>query len=206
VVDDGTLLRVARFALGGDGPGNLALLPGIVSDAARGKLSADLMRLVAADPLLCAGYRPLCDRQKGFAWGVYLTVFCRDQLPFLDRSELRELAAGEPAYEKVFVNSPYLEACAAWDVQSATRPPRTHVDAGVPLLLLSGQFDSFSPPEWSRAAARRHRSVWALEVPGQTHNTLGFSDCAISIRNSWVRAPSLPPRGTGCLAASARRS
>lgn len=198
LVDAGKLLRIARFALGGDGPANLSLVPGIITDAAAGRLSAELARLVADDPLFCAGYRPLCAGQNGFAWGVFLTTFCRDQVPFIDRATVTRQASGDPAYQQVFANSPYLAACDAWQVPAG--PPAVHqpVDTQVPLLLLVGQFDSFSPPQ-VQAAVSRLDHAWAVQVPGQTHNVLGFSDCPIDIRNAWVHQPSAPPAGTQCL-------
>jgi len=100
VVDAGRLLRAARFALGGDGPGNLEHLPGIIVDAAAGKISPELARIVADDPLFCAGYRPLCAGQDGFSWGVYLTAFCRDQLPFVDPESVAAAAGGDAVTQR----------------------------------------------------------------------------------------------------------
>jgi hypothetical protein len=37
-------------------------------------------------------------------------------------------------------------------------------------------------------------------VPAQTHNVIGFADCAITIRNAWVDQPDAPPADTSCLA------
>ena len=198
LVDAAKLLRIVRFALGGDGPDNLRLLPRIITDAARGVLSPDLARLVAADPVFCAGYRPLCTGQDGFGLGVYLTVLCRDQLPFVDSAALSAAANGEPAYQTVFVNSPYRTACAAWDVPAADPATHESIRTGVPLLLLTGQFDSFSAPAWAQTRAGRLEHAWAVTVAGQTHNVLGFSECAIATRNAWRQAPMSPPSSDVC--------
>ena len=46
---------------------------------------------------------------------------------------------------------------------------------------------------------------WWVELP-YGHNVLGFDDnCAWSIRNAWVDAPTLPP-DTGCVADIPARS
>jgi hypothetical protein len=88
------------------------------------------------------------------------------------------LAAGDPAYQQVFTRSPYVEACAVWDTPG-TEAPAPAMPHGTPLLLLPGQFDSFSGPQWSIARAGEHEQAWAFTAPNNTHNTLGYDECAI---------------------------
>jgi hypothetical protein len=92
----------------------------------------------------------------------------------------------------VFSNSPYLAACKAWAVPPSPTAPR-ETGSPTPQLLISGQFDSYSPPALTRAEAARLQRAWPLVIPGQTHNVLGFADCAITIRNRWTFAPTHPP-------------
>jgi pimeloyl-ACP methyl ester carboxylesterase len=197
LVDAGKLLRMARFTLGGDGPDNLTLLPSFIKDAAAGKLTPELGSLVANDPIFCAGYRPACVDQGGFSLGVYLSTFCRDELPFINRATLTAAVGDDPVYRAVFTNSPYLAACKAWAVApSPTAPHRTTSRARQ--LLMSGQFDSFSSPAVTSAEAARLAHAWPLVIPGQTHNVLGFNDCVIGIRNQWTFAPTRPPESRTC--------
>jgi hypothetical protein len=197
LVDAGKLLRMTRFVLGGDGPDNLTMLPSMIKDAAAGKLAPELGSLVANDPIFCAGYRPLCIDQTGFSLGVYLSTFCRDELPFINQAALTTAVAGDPVYRAVFTNSPYLAACKAWAVPpSPTAPRRTA--SPTPQLLMSGQFDSFSPPAVTRAEAAWLEHAWSLVVRGQTHNVLGFDDCIIGVRNRWTFAPTHPPDSRAC--------
>ena len=35
-----------------------------------------------------------------------------------------------------------------------------------------------------------------MPIPGQTHNTLGFHDCVIEMRNEWNLDPTSPPDTT----------
>ena len=71
--------------------------------------------------------------------------------------------------------------------------------------MFSGQFDSFSPPAVVEAQAARLPMAWTIEVPGQTHNTLGFAECAITARNHWAQAPTTPPDVDACRAGATRR-
>jgi hypothetical protein len=190
VVDDAKLLRIVRFALGGDGPRNVEDVPGMISAAAHGRLDPNLAELAALDPPFCAGYIPLCQTGSRFSLGLFLTDFC-GQLPS-DRSELNRAIAGRPAYQRVFGDSPYEQACTVWRT-----PARAEVrlsGPSIPLLFLSGEYDSFARPEWARAwAARLAPNAWSVTIPGHTHNVLGSSDCAISLRNDWRNNPTRPP-------------
>ena len=94
----------------------------------------------------------------------------------------------------MFVRSPYRQACEAWDVPAADPAVAQPVDTDVPLLMLPGQFDSFSPPAVAEAQAARLPLASTIAVPGQTHNTLGFADCAITARNEWAQDPTDPAR------------
>jgi pimeloyl-ACP methyl ester carboxylesterase len=200
-VDAGKLLRAARFILAGDGPENLAALPAMISASAHGRLDPQLAAIVAHDPLFCSGYRPSCTEPgaEGFSLGVYLTVLCRDEAPFIDPDALARKAGGDPTFEAVFVRDPYLAACKVWNVPPAGPTIHQPVHTDVPQLLLSGQFDSFSPSPVAKEVAKTFGNAWVLEIPGQTHNALGFSDCPIGIRNEWIRDPMSPPAGTTCL-------
>jgi pimeloyl-ACP methyl ester carboxylesterase len=198
VVDAPKLMRAARFALGGDGPTNAGQLPATIAAAAAGEATPWLLATIAQDPIFCAGYRPFCIGQDGFSLGVYLTEFCRDQAPFIDDDTLNAAADGDPVYEAVFVHSPYRQACEVWDVPAADPAVARPVDTDVPLLMLPGQFDSFSPPLVAEAQTARLPMAWTIGVPGQTHNTLGFAECAITARNQWARDPTTPPDEDAC--------
>ena len=197
VVDDAKLLRFVRYSLGGEGPENLTWLPRIISDAAVGRLNSHLADLVASDPLFCAGYRPQCLNMDRFALGVYLTVLCKEQLPGIDQDALREAVASDAAYQRVFAGSPYVEACAVWDTPGTRAPPPAD-PGGTPLLLLPGQFDSFARPQWSETRAREWEQAWTFTVPNNTHNTLGYDECGLSVRNGWVAASTAAPDPALC--------
>ena len=198
VVDDAKLLRFVRYSLGGEGSSNLSWLPRVITDAAAGRLDPHLADLVAGDPPFCAGYRPQCRNMKGFALGVYLTSLCKEQLPGLDKSALSDAVAGQPAYQQVFERSPYADACDDWDTPGDKAAPPANLH-GTALLLLPGQFDSFSRPEWSRAETDEHQHVWTFTAPNNTHNTLGYDECALSVRNAWVNTPDAAPDPALCV-------
>jgi pimeloyl-ACP methyl ester carboxylesterase len=203
LVDAPKLVRMARFALGGEGA-PLAALPRIIHEAALGNLAPELARAVVGDPVFCSGYRPLCHDSR-FSLGLYLTHLCgAAPLTGADRSEAtRGTGPGHPAYAAVYEDSPYTQACEVWGVDPAPTKPSepSGATAGIPMLMMSGSLDSFSPPADTRdAASAMGPGVHVLEVPGGTHNVLGFSECAITARNAWSHDLAAPS-GQACAGA-----
>ena len=197
VIDDAKLLRMVRYSLGGDGPEDAIRLPGVIAAAAAGRLSRQLARLVAEDPPFCAGYRPICGGGDTFAFGAFLTGFC-EQMP-VDLAALHQAVGDRPAWSQVFAHSPYDEACRAWGV-SPSPPVEITEESSVPVLLLTGELDSFSRPEWNQTwIDTLGERAWSVTLPGQTHNVLGFSQCAIDVRGTWREHPTERPPSPRCL-------
>lgn len=196
-VDGGTLLRVVRSILGGDGPGNIAELPSTIASAAEGRVSDQLARILGSDPALCAGYRPICPPGGSFSLGAYLSILCRDDAPFVD------LAAVDgdptPAYHAVYGQNPYLAACGPWAVPPADDAVRQPLGGGLPLLVLAGQLDSFAPDMLVTQSLHNRPATYVVLVPAQTHNVLGSTECTLFIRNAWVDHPEATPADTSCL-------
>lgn len=197
-VDGGKLLRIVRASLGLTQL--ISALPFTIAAAAEGKITAALREILENDPAFCSGYRPAegC-LGPDFSLGVYLTVLCRDQVPFVDDSTLADSFRGDAAYETVFGSNPYVDACSAWKVAASEREMGEPVSTNTPMLILTGEFDPHSPAPVARDAANELPNAFVVEVPGQGHNVLGAGDCAVSIRNAWVEHPESPPEGTSCL-------
>jgi pimeloyl-ACP methyl ester carboxylesterase len=198
-VDGGKLLRVVRSSLGLSQW--IPSLPLMIAAAAHGTITPPARETLENDPAFCSGYRPGegCSGPD-FSLGVYLTVLCRDEVPFVDRSSLADSLRGDAAYQAVFGSNPYLDACLAWDVPAAEAVMGEPVTGDVPVLILTGQFDPHSPTPVAEEAASKLARAYVVEIPGQGHNVLGTGDCAVSIRNAWVAHPESPPDATGCLA------
>jgi TAP-like protein len=143
---------------------------------------------------------------QGFSLGAYLTVLCRDQAPFIDRAALTSAAGDDPAFRQLVDKHPYLAACTVWGVAPANpvvaRPPTTEV----PLLLLVGQLDSYSSAAEARQVAAILPQAWVIEVPGLTHNALGFSDCPSASATAGSSTPPRRPRTPAACTSSGCRS
>jgi pimeloyl-ACP methyl ester carboxylesterase len=165
----------------------------------------DLLAAWAADQLtLNLGYAGPGYGSSVFSEGTFFSVICHDELPFVDRKALRELATGEPWFEDAYVDSPYLEVCERWDVGQAPSDPHQLVRSDIPTLIMVGT-DPFSPFPLVEEAARGLTTGWVVKYPSWGHNPFtsdlpgSTEECAWAIRASWIDAPTAPP-DTSCIA------
>jgi pimeloyl-ACP methyl ester carboxylesterase len=195
LVDGGSFVRGIEAVL--EDPGELPGFPALVSAARHGRIDIDIRTTLASRGPICAGYRFECPTH--FSAGVYLSVLCRDESPFMDPSALRRATRRVPGLAVALGANPYPAACPTWKVPPAAPTVHAPVGASVPVLTVSGRFDPFSPPRLTNELGRSLVNFFPIDVPGLTHNPLEGSGCQIEIRDAWLERPSSPPTGTGCL-------
>lgn len=198
---DSTVVRFLRrlLATGAEDFGSVATLPSII-DSLHAEVSQDGGLVAGAiedpsEPVLSLGYAGPGVRPAAFSDGTFYSVLCHDELPFVDRRALRELAGGEPWYADAYAHSPYLDACERWDVGRAARDPHELVTSDIPTLIAVGRFDPFSPLPLVQQTARGLTESWVVEIPSYGHRVLHL-ECPQAIRNGWIDDPTSPPDTT----------
>lgn len=198
VLDGAALVRILRFRLGTGGGSGAGLSLATVRDAIDGTLgpSDPDVQAIASDTGDCVGLVPNCE---AVGLGALYSIICRDVAGQVDAPRLAAAVAGRPAYGEVFSPSPLLAPCAAWGVAPASTSTGGSPTGGVPTLILRGEFDPYSaPPSDVTKAMAGAPNVYLVEVPNQSYNTLGYTECPRAIRNAWIDAPTAPP-DTSCL-------
>jgi len=89
-------------------------------------------------------------------------------------------------------------ACRYWDSGEATDDFRTPVVSDVPTLLLAGEFDPVTPPEWAEMAARHLVHSQVFVFPARGHGVLDSHVCAADPVRDFLADP-LEPRAPKCL-------
>lgn len=155
---------------------------------------------IANGPAFLFGYIPDEDSPVfDFSHGAFFSTLCRDQLAFVDQTDLTTLAEGHPSYIKAFANAPFFEMCRVWDVGTAPSEVHQPVTSDVPVLLLVGRFGPYAPRPLVDEIAETLSSSFIVELPNEGHNTLSTL-CVRDIRNAWLDNPTSPPDASSCLA------
>ena len=203
LLDDATTLRWIRTGLAGHFINDV---PRVIHNLASGFTADIVAGELSRWPILSLGYTEGAsyDVSPGsfegdWSHGLQYSVACRDQLPFVDRDALIALTSNEPWYRRAYIDSPLAEICERWDVGVGDGSANRSVTSSIPALLLVGRFDPFAAPTVIREHTGSLATSWFVELP-YGHNVLGFDDeCAWSVRNAWLDAPTSPP-DIGCVA------
>ena len=137
--------------------------------------------------------------------GMYLTVTCAEDLPWIKPGE------GERAAENTFLGDYRLrqqrEACALWpraEVESGYTDP-LHSD--VPVLILTGDWDPVTPPSNGERVAKNLSNSLHIIVPHGAHGFDGLegADCVDDITREFVERGTWKGIDTSCVKNVRRR-
>jgi pimeloyl-ACP methyl ester carboxylesterase len=134
--------------------------------------------------------------------GMYLSVMCQEEFAFssLARATARDAALMLPVRR---ANRRSLRglfaACASWPVTRAPDIEARAVRSDIPTLILAGQFDPITPPEYGTVIARGLPNSTAVTVRGYGHGAVGLGPCPVAIAVAFLSDPAARP-DTRCAA------
>lgn len=172
-------------------PSSSSTIPLVVHEAAAGRWTRLAEAAIAARRSLIGG---------DVAQGLYLSVTCAEDLPFI------ETGAGEAAARGTFLGDYRLQqqrrACSFWPRGQASASFREPVQSNLPVLTFSGQWDPVTPPSQAAEALRTLPHGVAAVVPSGGHVFMGLTnaDCGEHLIASFVAAGSADRLDMGCLA------
>ena len=107
-----------------------------------------------------------------FAEGMELSVDCGDEIRFISPSAVATGAAGVDPHLVDYLAGDaqlYFGTCAFWGAREAPAIETAPVVSDIPALLLAGDIDPFTPPEWARLTATTLSQSQVAEFPGLGH-------------------------------------
>jgi pimeloyl-ACP methyl ester carboxylesterase len=126
--------------------------------------------------------------------GTYHLVECYERGPFGSGEGYEALTAGHPRMRDGFTYYRVdQEVCDAWSKEHAGLEEALPVKSGIPALILAGDFDPMTPPEWGVRAARTLRNSYFLQFPGLAHAVSISHPCPEAITVAFIRDPSRAP-------------
>jgi pimeloyl-ACP methyl ester carboxylesterase len=133
--------------------------------------------------------------------GLYLSVTCAEDLPFIDPADAERVAAntflGDYRYRQ------QRAACDAWARGAAAPHMREPVRSQTPVLLISGAWDPVTPASDAAEAAATLPHSLSVVIPAGGHGydgVPGAEDCATAITNQFIERGSVAGVDTGCVA------
>ena len=131
--------------------------------------------------------------------GMYLSVTCAEDLPWIKPGEAERLAAN------TFLGDYRLrqqrEACALWPRAEIERDYGGPVRADVPVLILTGEWDPVTPPSNGDAVAKHLKNSLHIVVPHGAHGLDGLEggECIDRILVEFIERGTTKAIDTACV-------
>src|SRR5262249_12355654 len=106
--------------------------------------------------------------------GMYLSVTCVEDVPFIDQKEAARLNAGNPfGNYRVFQQT---RACGMWSRGEIPVDFLEPVRSNAPVLIFAGNMDPVTPPRYGEEVARYLPNSRHVIIPEAVHGPFGLSD------------------------------
>jgi pimeloyl-ACP methyl ester carboxylesterase len=106
--------------------------------------------------------------------GMYLSVTCAEDVPFIDPEEATKLTAGNPfGNYRVFQQT---RACSMWPRGEVPADFLGPVRSNAPVLIFSGNVDPVTPPKYGEEVARYLPNSRHIIIPEAGHGVDGLKD------------------------------
>lgn len=131
--------------------------------------------------------------------GMYLSVTCAEDVPFIDQEEAAKLNAGNPfGNYRVFQQT---RACSMWPQGKIPPDFLEPVSSRLPVLIFSGNMDPVTPPERGEEVARYLPNSRHVIIPQAGHGFDGLREpeCADRIIMEFMEKGEAKDLDIGCL-------
>jgi pimeloyl-ACP methyl ester carboxylesterase len=106
--------------------------------------------------------------------GMYLSVTCAEDVPFINPEEAVKLTMGNPFGDyRVFQQT---RACGMWPRGEIPADFREPVFSNAPVVIFSGNFDPVTPPKYGEEVARHLANSRHVVIPQAGHGVDGLTD------------------------------
>jgi len=126
--------------------------------------------------------------------GMFYAVACAEDAPFI--TEQAALETASPVFGDQ--TRALREVCAAWPQGAVSAEFRQPVSSDVPVLLLSGEADPITPPEYADEVARTLPNSLHLVAPGMGHGIL-LRGCVNRLANRFIANGSVEGLDASCV-------
>jgi pimeloyl-ACP methyl ester carboxylesterase len=131
-----------------------------------------------------------------FAHGLGFSAMCAE---FNTLTEEEIVLEGRfPNFEASLANMSWgpkalIRNCAVWNVESLAPMTRTAVRSDVPILMLTGEMDTMTPPAWSHDLAETLSNGYVYEITGFGHSPTFYGPCPASLALQFLKDPTVAP-------------
>jgi len=131
--------------------------------------------------------------------GMELSVLCTDDLIGRTPEDYVSLLEALPPQlagrldPEVAAEFSYFHLCENWPVEQADLSVKTPLVSDIPTLVLAGEFDPITPPDYAGLVASHLTNAFFWEFPGIGHGVVGSGHCAEAVVQAFLDDPATAP-------------
>ncbi|MBA3874170.1 MAG: alpha/beta fold hydrolase [Anaerolineae bacterium] len=136
--------------------------------------------------------------------GMNYAVQCTEELPFDTTTSIDAvLAKLNPKLvgfaRRNGIDDSQLALCSTWNKAKPNPIENEPIKSDIPTLVVSGEYDPITPPDYGKATAANLSKSFFFEFPGMGHGVIPSSPCAFSIAQAFLKDPTTKPDAS-CIA------
>jgi pimeloyl-ACP methyl ester carboxylesterase len=167
-----------------------ALLPELIARAERRDFQGLLALATASD-----------GGESNMSMGMQLSVVCAEDYPRITPDQI-EKAAGHTVFSTHLLTA-RMRACEFWPKGEIAASFYEPVTSAVPTLVMSGDLDPVTPPEWGESVLPHLKNSRHVIVPATGHGAI-TTGCGMRIATQFIESASVDKLETSCLDALKR--
>jgi pimeloyl-ACP methyl ester carboxylesterase len=140
-------------------PTVMSLMPAVIHETSQGDYSH----------FAFYAYQVMRGTDARIARGMFLSVICAEDLPFVKEAEIQSLMGG--TFYGVDKAHAYLKSCEQWPRGDMPAKYREPIKSNVPVLMLSGELDPVTPPDLATPLLRWFPNGRQVLMHNATHYT-----------------------------------
>lgn len=136
--------------------------------------------------------------------GMYAAVMCHDEFVFGDIDAAEDVVTQmlpEELHAGMFYSGTVnqYDSCQLWEAGVAAPSEDAAVVSAIPTLILVGEFDPATPPEWAELTKETLSNGYLFELPGLGHSLTAELPCPVGMMTAFINNPNAAP-DSSCIA------
>jgi pimeloyl-ACP methyl ester carboxylesterase len=167
----------------------IGVLPAAIGDAEKGNYNGLAVAISASYSI-----------GGSISRGMYYSVNCQEEFAFTDTQNLQKSQQAllpQVVTALADLGPSTFETCKKWGVDKAMARENEPVKSDIPTLIISGQFDPITPPNYGQEAAKTLSKSTVVTLPGQGHSPVEANVCGVNLVKNFFGDPT-KTLDTGC--------
>ncbi len=125
--------------------------------------------------------------------GMRYSFWCGEEIPFENMQKIKAQSYLYPklqGYEIVALP----DICGVWKVQAAKPIENKAVKSDIPTMVITAEYDAYTPPAWGQAVAKNLKNSFLFEVPWTGHAPAFSVPCLSEMIADFFNNPKIAPK------------